>query len=53
MAIKLIVIESFAGYGKGDEITDPNMIRQILEGENSGHVVQAAAPEAPAASAEA
>lgn len=46
MPVKLIAIEPFAGHNKGDEITDPAIIRQILDGENPGHVVQVSAPSA-------
>lgn len=48
MAIKLIVTEPFSSYGKGDEITDAKTVQDILDGENSGHVVSVQAPDAPA-----
>lgn len=48
MAIKLIVIESFDGYAKGDEISDPATVAAILEGDSQAHVLSVQALDAPA-----
>jgi len=41
--MELVVIEPFNGYQKGDIITDVNAINEILDSEQSGHVVKKAA----------
>lgn len=43
---RIIVVEPFAGYQKGDEITDAAEVQTILDGENAAHVLRA--PDAPA-----
>lgn len=40
--MKLIVITPFADYQRGDEITDPDTVRAILESEHAAHVVKVA-----------
>lgn len=36
----LTVIHPFGDYARGDKITDPDKIKEVLEGENAHHVVQ-------------
>ena len=36
----LTVTEPFAGYVRGDEITDPQIVAEILDSEAVGHVVK-------------
>ena len=43
MDIKLIVRESFAGYAKGQEITDAETISAILSSEQAKFVIKVAA----------
>ena len=40
--MKLVVASAFAGYAKGDEITDPDTIQTILASEDVVHVVKVA-----------
>lgn len=49
--MKLVATQSFGPYVKGEDITDPQAIAEILAGENAANVVKtAAAPVAvPAA----
>jgi hypothetical protein len=59
MTTTLVVVRPFATYSKGDVITDPATMAQILSGEQSRKVVRvagrpaaaAAAPVAPGAAA--
>lgn len=47
--IHLVVTVPFGGYDKGDRITDAAKVAEILEGENSGHVLKVpAVQEEPA-----
>jgi len=46
MDFHLTVSEPFGGYAKGDEITDPAKVAEILSGENEHHVIKRAAPPA-------
>ena len=46
MAIKLIVIQAFAGHQAGEEITNPDDIATILNSDQAAHVVKAAASDA-------
>lgn len=45
MEFHLTVVEPFGGYQKGDEITDPEKVAEILDGENQHHVIKRAAAE--------
>lgn len=45
MEFHLVVHEPFGGYKKGDEITDPEKVAEILEGENQSHVIKRAVAE--------
>jgi hypothetical protein len=45
MEFHLTVVEPFGGYKKGDEITDPDKVKEILSGENEHHVVKRVASE--------
>ena len=40
MAIVLVVTNPFGGHSRGDRITDPKEIAQVLAGENAHHVIQ-------------
>lgn len=44
MEFHLVVKEPFGGYAKGDEITDPKLVSEILGSENESHVIKRAAP---------
>ena len=46
MNFVLVVTHAFGSHAKGDQITDPSLISQILASENSGYVVRIAAPAA-------
>lgn len=48
--IHLVVTVPFGGFDKGDRITEAAKVAEILDGENSGHVlkVPAVKPEEPA-----
>jgi hypothetical protein len=41
----LTVREPFGGYNKGDEISDPAKVKEILSGENEHHVIKRAAAQ--------
>jgi hypothetical protein len=41
MANVLVVTNPFGGHVRGDRITDPHEIEQILEGEHASHVIRA------------
>lgn len=43
----LVVLHAFGKYGRGDLITDPTVIRAILDGGNSSLVVIPALPASP------
>jgi hypothetical protein len=43
--MKLVVVHEFHPYKKGDEITDPAIVQQILAGENAPKVVKVATAE--------
>ena len=45
MSKYLAVTTAFAGYARGDRITDPVKIAEILAGEQAAHVVAVQAPE--------
>lgn len=45
MEFHLIVREPFGGYAKGEKITDPEKITEILSGENEHHVIKIVAAE--------
>ncbi|WP_189339031.1 hypothetical protein [Chromobacterium amazonense] len=42
-AYKLVVRQPFGDYQRGDQITDPQKVADILAGENESHVVKTAA----------
>jgi hypothetical protein len=44
----LIVTEPFGQYQRGDQITDPKVIRAVLASENSASVNRTQLPDAPA-----
>lgn len=44
---RLSVRESFDGYSRGDEITDPALVADILAGPNEAHVTKHAGDAAP------
>lgn len=41
---ELVVVGSFAGYSRGDVITDPDEVQQVLESEHAAHVVKRSKP---------
>lgn len=43
--MKLVVTEAFADYAKGDEITDSDTIKTILESDQAQLVVKVASPD--------
>ena len=43
----LTVTNPFQGYALGDQITDPNEVKEILAGEHSGHVNQVILADKP------
>ena len=45
MPIKLIVKQPFGTFAIGDEITDPEKVRDVLNSENEAHVVKTQAPD--------
>jgi hypothetical protein len=45
MEFHLTVVEPFGGYAKGDEITDPDKVEEILSSEHEHHVVKRVAAE--------
>lgn len=49
--MNLIVTEPFAEYKRGDQITDPELVAEILEGEHAPFVVKVA-PQVPQAEAQ-
>ena len=48
MDLQLVVVRPFGGFARGDAVTDPNRIAEILNGEHATHVVRACAPETTA-----
>ena len=44
MQIHLVVVKPFAGLNRGDVVTDPVRIAEILRGEHAQHVVRVAIP---------
>jgi hypothetical protein len=44
MDMHLVVVKPFAGFNRGDTITDEVRIAQILRSEQATHVVRVAAP---------
>lgn len=40
MATALVVREPFGEYGKGDTITDPAAVSEILASDNANHVIK-------------
>lgn len=46
--MKLVVTNAFAQYSVGEEITDPQTIQTILDGEQAQFVVKVATSDAPA-----
>ncbi|MBM2884098.1 hypothetical protein JFK97_06810 [Chromobacterium phragmitis] len=42
-AYALVVRQPFGDYQRGDKITDPQKVADILAGENESHVVKTAA----------
>ncbi|MBV8656619.1 MAG: hypothetical protein JO142_02230 [Burkholderiales bacterium] len=47
----LHVVQPFADYAVGDQITDQEKVQEILAGHNVHHVVKVKAPEPEAAKA--
>ncbi|WP_159098897.1 hypothetical protein [Aquabacterium olei] len=45
MAIKLIVTQEFGDYPRGCEITEPEAIAAVLDGDNATNVVKVNAPD--------
>jgi hypothetical protein len=45
MDMHLVVVRPFGGLARGDLITDPNRIGDILAGEHAAHVVRVCTPE--------
>jgi hypothetical protein len=43
MSFELVVLKPFAGYKRGDKITDGAMIAKILAGPQANHVVRVVA----------
>ena len=48
MNVELVVVQPFAGYARGDVVTDPREIARVLAA-NPHAVVQRAAPAPPPA----
>jgi len=46
MGFKLVVTQEFHGYQKGQEITDPDVIAQVLA-ENEPRIVRVTVPDEP------
>ena len=44
MAVKYVVVHEFHGYAKGQEITDPEIIADVLA-DNEAHVVRVYVPD--------
>lgn len=44
--MKLVVTHEFANYSKGDEITDADAVKTILDGDQASNVVKVATPDA-------
>lgn len=42
--IALVVVQPFASYAKGDQITDPNTVNDLLK-DHPHHVVKVAVPD--------
>ena len=40
----LVVQNPFEGYARGDQITDPETVKKVLESEHEGHVIKIAGP---------
>ncbi|MBV8401133.1 MAG: hypothetical protein JOZ17_20725 [Acetobacteraceae bacterium] len=51
MDLHLIVVRPFGGLARGDTVTDPKRISDILNSEHASHVVRVGTPEATAAAA--
>jgi hypothetical protein len=44
MDMHLVVVKPFAGFARGDVVTDDVRIAEILRGEQAAHVVRVVAP---------
>jgi hypothetical protein len=44
MTVHLVVVRAFGPYAKGDLVTAPAEVAEILAGEHAGHVVRVRAP---------
>jgi hypothetical protein len=44
MNIHLVVVKPFAGFARGDVITDAGRVTEVLRCERAAHVVRIAAP---------
>ena len=44
MDMHLVVVKPFAGFARGDVVTDDGRIAEILRGEQAAHVVRVVAP---------
>lgn len=51
MTLNLVVLKPFAGFKRGELISDQKTVVQILAGPQANSVVRVAAPVAPAAPA--
>ena len=40
MSVHLVVVRAFKGYAKGDSVTDPSVMSQILASEFAANVVR-------------
>ena len=48
MSLALIVTNAFGDFAKGDQITDPKAIADVLASDASANVVRANVPDVPA-----
>jgi hypothetical protein len=46
MDVKLVVVRPFGSRARGDVVTDPTQVVQILSTENANHVVRVSVPAA-------
>lgn len=47
MSVKLVVIQPFASYQPGDEITNPADVDAIIDSDHEVYVVKVAVPDTP------
>jgi hypothetical protein len=46
MTVQLVVVRAFGPYERGDVITDPQVVAEMLAGENAAAVVRVLVPGA-------